>query len=86
MAYKDPITWEIVSWKSKKKTTTKLRKVKSRVGEIVWWIASDLKLEVWKIKKELEGKYIISPRDGSGEVEVKEWKLRRWNDDDYYLN
>ena len=70
MAYKDPITGEIVSAKTKKKLTTKLKKVKSRVGEIVWWISKDLSLKVGKIVKENPTTFSILLRDEDKVEEV----------------
>ena len=84
MAYKDPITWEIVSIKSKKKIDTKLKKVKSKAGEIVWFISPDLRLKIGKIESEKESSYLIKLRDNKEIVEVASNIVKEWNDDDYY--
>lgn len=80
MAYKNQ-SWQIVSWKTKKKTTQTSRK-KTREGQIVWWL-DELKLFIWKIKKEKEDEITIIEKESGKEVVVPSNKVREWNDDDY---
>ncbi len=82
MAYRDS-NWNIVSWKAKKVSIKKNVK-KTNEGMIVWWIADNLSLLVWKIKEEGELSSIIKLREWWWEVVVPNNKIREGNDDDYF--
>jgi len=44
--------------------------VKSKAGEIVWFISPDLRLKIGKIESEKESSYLIKLRDNKEIVEV----------------